>query len=83
MGAKRRFQIRLTPTESDPDPPVFKEIITEYGSFIGMSSEANIRYQHAVAPFDASRGDEEGVRISIVFRSIKNIMPRSMSTTEG
>ncbi len=39
-----------------------------------MSSEANEKYQHCVAPLDASQGDEQGIRISIVYRNIKNIL---------
>jgi hypothetical protein len=39
-----------------------------------MSYDANIRFQHCVAPFDESKGDEKGTRISIVFRNIKNIL---------
>jgi hypothetical protein len=60
LGASRRFQIRETPTDTDKNPQVLKEIITESGSFIGMSYDANEKYQHCVAPFDASLGDEEG-----------------------
>lgn len=74
LGAKRRFQLRESPTESNKNPPVLKEIMPESGSYIGMSSEANNAYQHCVAPFDATQGDEQGTRVSIVFRTIKNIM---------
>jgi len=73
-GASRRFQIRATPTHKGENPPVLREIVTESGSFIGMSYDANLKYQHGVAPFEAAQGDEEGVRVSIVFRHIKNIM---------
>ncbi len=39
-----------------------------------MSYSANEQYQHCVAPFDASQGDEEETRVSIVFRHIKNVL---------
>jgi hypothetical protein len=74
LGAARRFQIRATPTHKGENPPVLREIVTESGSFIGMSYDANMKYQHSVETFDASRGDEEGSRVSIVFRHIKNIL---------
>ncbi len=50
------------------------EIATKSGSYIGMSFDANREYQHCVAPFDTTKGDEEGTRISIVFRNIKNLL---------
>lgn len=74
LGAKRRFQLRSTPTTANPDPPVLKEIVTEKGSLINMSYNANLQYQHCVAPFNPSKGDEKDTRISIVFRNIKNKM---------
>lgn len=43
-----------------------REIVTESGSFIGMSYDANLKYQHGVEAFDATRGDEEGPRVSIL-----------------
>lgn len=73
-GASRRFQLRLTPQHKKDNPAVLHEFLAESGSFIGMSYGANLMYQHGVAPYDAAQGDEEGARVSIVFRHIKNIM---------
>jgi alkylated DNA repair dioxygenase AlkB len=74
LGAKRRFQIRITPTETNKDPLFSHEIMTANGSLINMSYKANLQYQHCVAAYDQKRGDEEGTRVSIVFRNIKNKM---------
>jgi alkylated DNA repair dioxygenase AlkB len=74
LGAKRRFQLRTTPTEGNKDPAVLKEIRPDNGSLINMSYNANLQYQHCVAPYDASKGDEKGTRVSIVFRNIKYMM---------
>lgn len=47
LGAKRRFQLRSTPTTANPDPPVLKEIVTEKGSLRTMLIfNINIAWHH-------------------------------------
>jgi alkylated DNA repair dioxygenase AlkB len=75
LGAERRFQLRATPTKSK-NPPLLKEFHTADGSLITMSFEANEKFQHCVAPYDEEKGDGAGVRVSIVFRFIKNFMTK-------